>query len=159
MPSVEGFWSSPVTELEIVICSPSRIQAAPSPATIRVWKGDQLSRSSRAGTVERMVFFTAAGAVMYLSFLESLDPCSELRMKRRRARSPAGDHEGRTGHHEGDDSGDVEDGRELDAVVEKRTDAERGDPVAGLIEGDDTACDACRDRGQLLLPEADREGQ
>lgn len=41
-----------VTELEMVICSPSRIQAAPSPATIRVGNGLQLNRSSRAGMVE-----------------------------------------------------------------------------------------------------------
>src|SRR5262245_17356742 len=54
--------STPVTELEIVICSPSRIQAAPSPATIRVWNGDQLRRSSRAGMVLRIL--TAASAVL-----------------------------------------------------------------------------------------------
>ena len=54
MSSVSGLISTPVTELEMVICSPSRIQAAPSPATIRVWKGLQPSRSSRAGTVERI---------------------------------------------------------------------------------------------------------
>jgi len=45
-----------VTELEIVIWSPSRIQAAPSPATIRVWNGDHSRRSSRAGIVLRIVF-------------------------------------------------------------------------------------------------------
>src|SRR5262245_61712554 len=53
MPRVCGLWSTPVTELEIVICSPSRIQAAPRPATIRVWNGLQLILSSRAGMVER----------------------------------------------------------------------------------------------------------
>ena len=53
MSSVSGLCSTPVTELEIVICSPSRIHAAPSPATIRVWNGLQPSRSSRAGIVDR----------------------------------------------------------------------------------------------------------
>ena len=43
-----------MTELAIVICSPSRIHAAPSPATIRVWNGDHPSRSRRAGTVVRI---------------------------------------------------------------------------------------------------------
>ena len=53
MPSVSGLESTPVTELAMVICSPSRIHAAPRPATIRVWKGLQLSLSKRAGIVER----------------------------------------------------------------------------------------------------------
>src|SRR4029077_9412544 len=53
MPRVLGLESTPVTELAIVICRPSRIQAAPRPATIRVWKGLQLSLSNRAGIVER----------------------------------------------------------------------------------------------------------
>src|SRR5580765_8234105 len=132
MSSVSGLMRTPVTELAIVICSPSRIHAAPRPATIRVWNGDQLSRSSRAGMVERMTLFAAAAAVMYVSFLESLDPCTKLRMERRRARPPACDDERRTGQHERDNSGDVEDRRELDAVVKERADAERGDPVTGL---------------------------
>src|SRR5262245_12570364 len=51
--------STPVTELAIVICRPSRIHAAPRPATMRVWNGDQLSRSRRAGIVLRI----GAGAV------------------------------------------------------------------------------------------------
>ena len=47
-------WASlPDTELAIVISRPSRIQAAPSPSTSRVWNGDHLSRSSRAGMVLR----------------------------------------------------------------------------------------------------------
>ena len=54
MPSVSGWVNTPVTELAIVICNPSRIHAAPSPATIRVWNGDQSSRSRRAGTVVRI---------------------------------------------------------------------------------------------------------
>src|SRR5580692_5177326 len=41
------------TELAIVISRPSRIQAVPSPSTSRVWNGDHLSRSSRAGMVLR----------------------------------------------------------------------------------------------------------
>jgi len=61
---VEGS-STPVTELEMVICNPSKIQAAPSPATIRVWKGDQPSRSSRAGMVDRIG--TACSIVMTAS--------------------------------------------------------------------------------------------
>ena len=53
MSSVFGLESTPVTELAMVIWSPSRIQAAPRPATIRVWKGLQLNLSRRAGIVER----------------------------------------------------------------------------------------------------------
>jgi hypothetical protein len=60
MSSVSGCVSTPVTELAIVICRPSRIHAAPSPMTMRVWNGDQLSRSRRAGMVERMVWAEAA---------------------------------------------------------------------------------------------------
>jgi hypothetical protein len=45
--------SLPDTELAIVISRPSRIQAVPSPSTSRVWNGDHLSRSSRAGMVLR----------------------------------------------------------------------------------------------------------
>ena len=56
--------STPVTELAIVICKPSRIHAAPSPATMRVWNGDQLRRSSRAGIVERIVFGASATELM-----------------------------------------------------------------------------------------------
>jgi hypothetical protein len=54
MSSVCGLVSWPVTELAIVIWSPSRIHAAPRPTTIRVWNGDQRKRSRRAGMVERM---------------------------------------------------------------------------------------------------------
>jgi hypothetical protein len=54
MSSVLGWVSTPVTELAIVICKPSRIHAAPNPQTIRVWNGDQPSRSSRAGTLVRI---------------------------------------------------------------------------------------------------------
>src|SRR6476659_2522208 len=53
MSSVFGLESTPVTELAMVIWSQSRIQAAQSPATIRVWKGLHCSRSRRAGIVER----------------------------------------------------------------------------------------------------------
>ena len=52
------------TGLAIVICSPSRIQAAPSPATIRVWNGDQLRRSSRAGIVLRIVLLATSAVLM-----------------------------------------------------------------------------------------------
>src|SRR5262245_27517699 len=62
MPSVSGLISTPVTELAMVICNPSRIQAAPSPATIRVWNGVQRRRSSLAGMVDRMG--SAAATVM-----------------------------------------------------------------------------------------------
>ena len=54
MPSVEDLVSSPLTELATVICSPSKIHAPPSPQTIRVWNGDQRSRSRRAGIRLRM---------------------------------------------------------------------------------------------------------
>src|SRR6185295_6361541 len=55
MSRVSGWMRTPTTELEIVIWRPSRIQAAPSPATMRVWNGDQLRRSSRAGIVLRIL--------------------------------------------------------------------------------------------------------
>ena len=64
MSSVSGWIKTPVTELAIVICSPSRIQAAPSPATIRVWNGDQLRRSSRAGMVLRIVLLATSAVLM-----------------------------------------------------------------------------------------------
>src|SRR5580704_11844889 len=51
--SVLAWVSLPDTELAIVISSPSRIQAVPSPSTSRVWNGDHLRRSSRAGMVLR----------------------------------------------------------------------------------------------------------
>src|SRR5271154_2542565 len=51
--SVLAWVSLPDTELAIVISRPSRIQAVPSPSTSRVWNGDHLSRSSRAGMVLR----------------------------------------------------------------------------------------------------------
>ena len=56
----------------MVICSPSRIQAAPSPATIRVWNGDQLSRSSRAGIVLRIAFAAARRHAHVASFRRAL---------------------------------------------------------------------------------------
>jgi hypothetical protein len=68
MPRVAGLTSSPVTELAIVICKPSRTHAAPSPATMRVWNGDQLKRSRRAGIVERIDFCVAA-VVLRQAFL------------------------------------------------------------------------------------------
>ncbi len=43
-----------------MIWRPSRIHAAPSPATMRVWNGDQLKRSSRAGMVDLITFDSAA---------------------------------------------------------------------------------------------------
>jgi len=66
---VSGCTKTPVTELAIVICSPSRIHAAPRPATIRVWNGDQLRRSSRAGIVLLIVFPAASTVLIGLSFL------------------------------------------------------------------------------------------
>lgn len=39
--NVSGSVRIPETELATVISNPSRIQAAPSPITMRVWKGDQ----------------------------------------------------------------------------------------------------------------------
>src|SRR5262245_16869229 len=68
MSSVSGLMSTPVTELAIVICRPSRIHAAPSPATIRVWNGDQLRRSRRAGIVLRI---GVAAASMDIGILSS----------------------------------------------------------------------------------------
>ena len=63
MSSVSGWMRTPVTELAIVIWRPSRIHAAPSPATMRVWNGDQLRRSSRAGMVDLIAFDSAAVAL------------------------------------------------------------------------------------------------
>src|SRR5262245_3321841 len=72
MFSVVGWVSTPVTELAIVICRPSRIHAAPKPATMRVWNGDQPSRSRRAGIVERIGDFAAA--TVSIGVLPSLSP-------------------------------------------------------------------------------------
>ena len=86
MSSVSGWVNTPVTELAIVICSPSRIHAAPSPATMRVWNGDQPSRSRRAGIVVRI----AAGAVAELlmgDLLGPLVPARNPRAANRRSRS------------------------------------------------------------------------
>ena len=68
MSSVSGWVSTPVTELAIVICNPSRIHAAPSPATMRVWNGDQPSRSRRAGTVVRIGACRAAVSLISSPF-------------------------------------------------------------------------------------------
>src|SRR6478609_1721593 len=70
MSSVSGWIRTPVTELAIVICSPSRIHAAPRPATMRVWNGDQLRRSSRAGIVLLIVFPAASTVLIGLSFVD-----------------------------------------------------------------------------------------
>jgi hypothetical protein len=63
-PSVLAWVSLPDTELAIVISRPSRIQAVPSPSTSRVWNGDHLSRSSRAGMVLRTGTCLAATVVI-----------------------------------------------------------------------------------------------
>src|SRR6185295_5049502 len=76
MSSVSGWTSTPVTELAIVIWRPSRIHAAPRPATMRVWNGDQLRRSSRAGIVLR-ILVPATSAVLTRSSLRSA-PLEEL---------------------------------------------------------------------------------
>jgi hypothetical protein len=60
MPRVSGWVSTPVTELAMVICRPSRIHAAPSPHTMRVWNFDHPRRSRRAGMVLRIGSWTAA---------------------------------------------------------------------------------------------------
>src|SRR3954451_16760410 len=53
------------TALATVISSPSRIHATPRAMTMRVWKGDQGSRSMRAGMRLRMLpGACAAGAVV-----------------------------------------------------------------------------------------------
>src|SRR6201992_2017935 len=64
MPSVEDLVSSPETELATVICNPPRITAPPRPQTIRVWNGDQLSRSRRAGIRLRIGRAPASVVVM-----------------------------------------------------------------------------------------------
>jgi len=48
------------TALATVISRPSRTQATPSATTIRVWNGDQGSRSSRLGTSVSIVSGAAA---------------------------------------------------------------------------------------------------
>jgi hypothetical protein len=58
--SVWGLESIPVPELAMVICRPSRIQAALSPNTMRVWNDDHPKRSRRAGMVLRIGSWTAA---------------------------------------------------------------------------------------------------
>src|SRR6476646_9234669 len=79
MPSVSGCWRMPVTELATVIWRPSRIQAAPRPATIRVWKGDQLIRSSRAGMVERIDFPTEPVDAVMAPFPPATERCEGIR--------------------------------------------------------------------------------
>src|SRR4029078_5006895 len=69
MSSVSGWTKTPVTELAIVISTPWRTHAAPSPATMRVWNGDQLRRSSRAGIVLLIDFPFASTELLGLSFL------------------------------------------------------------------------------------------
>lgn len=49
-----------ITVAAMVISSPSRIQAIPSAATMRVKNGDQGSRSMRAGIRDRIVEFLRA---------------------------------------------------------------------------------------------------
>ncbi len=61
MASVSGLVSVSATALATVISSPSRIQATPSATTIRVWKGDQGSRSMRAGMRLRIEPCVSAG--------------------------------------------------------------------------------------------------
>ena len=53
-PSVSSLVSWAATAPATVISSPSRIQATPRAMTIRVWNGDQGSRSIRAGMRLRM---------------------------------------------------------------------------------------------------------
>src|SRR5262249_6488412 len=157
MPSVCGLTSSPVTELAIVICSPSRIHAAPRPATMRVWNGDQLRRSSLAGMVLRMRFGASAATLIEPTFarLSRRDPArwyhGPARPPRTDARRPSQPHRHKRG--------DAVDGRELHAAVDQRSDPERGDPVADLVAGDHAAGDGRREGDQLLLPEADRQRQ
>src|SRR3954454_6415244 len=68
--SVSGLVSTEVTELATVISSPSRIHATPSATTIRVWNGDQGSRSIRAGMRLRMA--PDVGAASYVLVIERL---------------------------------------------------------------------------------------
>jgi hypothetical protein len=70
MSSVSGWTKTPVTELAIVIWRPSRIHAAPSPATIRVWNGDQLERSSRVGMVD-LIGFVSTAVVLTITRLDN----------------------------------------------------------------------------------------
>ena len=60
-PRVSGWLSVSATALATVISRPSRIHATPSATTIRVWNGDQGSRSMRAGIRLR----TAPGAGVF----------------------------------------------------------------------------------------------
>ena len=70
--------SLPDTELAIVISRPSRIQAVPSPSTSRVWNGDHLSRSSRAGIVLRTGCCRCLAATLVIAGFPS-HPADSLR--------------------------------------------------------------------------------
>src|SRR5215475_1602336 len=60
----------------------------------------------------------------------------------------------------GDDAPDREDRGEWQAdPIPQRTDSERSDPVAELIEGDQLSCHYGRERGKLITAEADAEWQ
>lgn len=64
-----GLRQHPVTELEIVICRPSRMHAAPGPASIRVCDGDHYNRSGRAGTVDLIGRVATAASVPVSGFV------------------------------------------------------------------------------------------
>src|SRR3954447_8956479 len=73
-PSVSGLVSWPTTALATVISSPSRIQATPSAITMRVWNGDQGSRSIRAGMRLRIAPDVGASWVVVIERLRVGSP-------------------------------------------------------------------------------------
>ena len=66
-------------------------------------------------------------------------------------------HETEAAHHECDDGRVSKERRQMGAGVLQRPGPEGGDAVADLVARDDTARDGRAHRGELLLPEADRQ--
>ena len=71
IPSVSSRVSVATTALATVISSPSRIHAMPSAMTMRVWNGDQGSRSIRAGMRLRITPGFVASAAVVMEVLRS----------------------------------------------------------------------------------------
>src|SRR3954462_3303037 len=76
------------TEPTIVTSSPSRIQTVPSPKTMRQWKRDHGSRSSRAGTLVR----TRPGPAAAVLIDPLLAPGASVPLHERRRHAALGLH-------------------------------------------------------------------
>ena len=75
------------------------------------------------------------------------------------ARPDRGNDEGEHGQRGSHDRGTAEDRRQAQPGVLQGADAEGGDAVPELVEGDDPAGHGGGDGGQVFLAEADRQRQ